>query len=129
MFKALENLMGFFFRKSIKLGPFRINLSKSGIGVSSGFKGARISTGPRGTQVNLGRKGLYYRKQLSHRAAQGEGWLPRLFAYFFSDKQVAPIPMPEFSITEEVPEFLPQGQSPVAVGQSVLPGVNASLRR
>jgi hypothetical protein len=56
--------MGLFFRKSIKFGPFRVNLSKSGIGFSGGVKGARISTGPRGTELHLGRKGIYYRKKL-----------------------------------------------------------------
>ncbi len=38
--------MGFFLRKSIKPGRFRINLSKSGIGLAGAIKGARISTGP-----------------------------------------------------------------------------------
>jgi Protein of unknown function (DUF4236) len=62
--------MGLFFRKSIKAGPFRINLSKSGIGVSGGIKGARISTGPRGTELHLGRKGIYYRKKLGGKAQE-----------------------------------------------------------
>ena len=57
--------MGFFIRKSLKLGPVRLNVSKSGIGASAGVKGLRVSSGPRGTQLNAGRKGLYYRKQLS----------------------------------------------------------------
>ena len=35
--------MGFRFRKSIKAGPFRINLSKSGIGYSVGTKGLRFT--------------------------------------------------------------------------------------
>jgi Protein of unknown function (DUF4236)/DnaJ domain len=56
--------MGFFFRKSIGLGPFRINLSKSGVGVSTGIKGARIWTGPRGTYVQVGREGFYYRQKI-----------------------------------------------------------------
>jgi hypothetical protein len=56
--------MGFFFHKSIKFGPFRVNLSKSGVGVSAGVKGARISKGPRGTYINVGRGGLYYRQKL-----------------------------------------------------------------
>jgi hypothetical protein len=56
--------VGLFFRKSIKVGPFRINLSKSGVGLSGGVKGACISTGPRGTELHLGRKGVYYRKKL-----------------------------------------------------------------
>jgi hypothetical protein len=56
--------MAWGFRKSVGFGPFRINLSKSGIGASVGVKGARISTGPRGTYVNLGSNGFYYRKRL-----------------------------------------------------------------
>jgi hypothetical protein len=57
--------MGLFFRKSINFGLFRINLSKSGIGVSAGVKGARISTGSRGTYINLGRNGVYYRQKMN----------------------------------------------------------------
>lgn len=57
--------MGWFYRRSAKFGPFRLNFSKSGIGVSTGIKGARISTGPRGTYVNLGSSGLYYRQKIS----------------------------------------------------------------
>jgi hypothetical protein len=60
--------MPFYIRKAFRLGPVRINLSKSGLGASVGMKGARLSTGPRGTQVNAGRYGLYYRKRL------GGGW-------------------------------------------------------
>ncbi|HZY79287.1 MAG TPA: DUF4236 domain-containing protein [Cyclobacteriaceae bacterium] len=56
--------MPWYFRKSFKLGAFRINLSKSGIGASVGIKGARVSAGPRGTYLNLGTNGLYYRKRL-----------------------------------------------------------------
>lgn len=35
--------MGLRFRKSVNFGPFRVNLSKSGIGYSVGGKGARIT--------------------------------------------------------------------------------------
>jgi len=56
--------MGLYFRKSKSIGPFRINFSKSGIGVSAGVKGARISKGPRGTTVYAGRDGVYYRKTI-----------------------------------------------------------------
>jgi hypothetical protein len=52
--------MSFYFRKSRKFGPIRLNLSKSGIGISTGIKGARISTGPRGTYIHLGSNGFYY---------------------------------------------------------------------
>lgn len=47
--------MGFRFSKSISLpGGFRINVSKSGIGVSGGIPGLRIGTGPRGHRVTAG---------------------------------------------------------------------------
>jgi hypothetical protein len=57
--------MGFYLRKSIKVGAFRFNLSKSGIGISAGVKGFRIGTGPRGNYVHMGRGGIYYRASLS----------------------------------------------------------------
>lgn len=46
--------------KSISFGGFRINLSKSGIGVSFGAKGFRIGMGPRGNYVRIGRNSIYY---------------------------------------------------------------------
>lgn len=57
--------MGVFFRKSKKIGPFRLNLSTSGLGISTGITGARVSVGPTGTFVHLGRNGIYYRKKIS----------------------------------------------------------------
>lgn len=59
--------MAFYIRKAIKAGPFRFNLSKSGIGVSAGIKGLRIGSGPRGNYIHMGRGGLYYRKTLNSR--------------------------------------------------------------
>ena len=56
--------MGFYLRKAIKVGPLRFNLSKSGVGVSAGVRGARIGTGPRGNYVHVGRHGAYYRATL-----------------------------------------------------------------
>ena len=56
--------MPFYFRKSISAGPFRFNLSKSGVGLSVGVKGLRIGTGPRGHYVQAGRGGLYYRASI-----------------------------------------------------------------
>jgi len=56
--------MGWYLRKSAKVGPVRINLSKSGIGYSFGVKGARIGTGPRGPYVAGGRYGIYFRRFL-----------------------------------------------------------------
>ena len=57
--------MGFYIRKSVRVGPLRFNLSKSGIGVSTGIPGLRVGTGPRGTYVHMGRGGLYYRQTLA----------------------------------------------------------------
>jgi hypothetical protein len=56
--------MSFYIRKSLSVGPFRFNLSKSGIGLSTGIKGFRVGTGPRGNYVHMGRYGLYYRATL-----------------------------------------------------------------
>lgn len=59
--------MGFYVRKSLSAGPFRFNLSKSGMGVSVGVPGFRVGTGPRGNYVHMGRGGVYYRTTLSGR--------------------------------------------------------------
>lgn len=59
--------MGFYIRKAISVGPFRFNLSKSGVNVSAGVKGLRFGTGPRGNYIHMGRDGLYYRKTLPAR--------------------------------------------------------------
>ena len=56
--------MGFYLRKSLSVGPFRFNLSKSGIGLSTGIKGFRVGTGPRGNYVHMGRGGIYFRQTL-----------------------------------------------------------------
>ncbi len=53
------------YRKSLKAGPFRINLSKSGVGVSTGVKGLRVGVNGKGkSYVSAGSKGVRYRKQL-----------------------------------------------------------------
>jgi len=57
--------MGFYLRKSLRAGPFRFNLSKSGIGVSVGVPGFRVSMGPRGNYVHMGGGGVYYRASLN----------------------------------------------------------------
>lgn len=60
--------MGIRFRKSVNLGGgFRLNLSKSGMGVSFGRKGARVSVGPRGVTRSAGipGTGVYYTKTTS----------------------------------------------------------------
>ena len=65
--------MGFFFRKAINLGPVRLNLSKSGVGVSVGAKGVRIGKTARGkSYVRVGSNGVYYQKYFGEKLA-GKG--------------------------------------------------------
>ncbi len=54
--------MAFYLRKHFNTGPLRLNLSRGGLGVSGGVKGARVGLGPKGAYVHGGRHGLYYRK-------------------------------------------------------------------
>jgi hypothetical protein len=65
--------MGLYLRKSISAGPFRFNLSKSGIGMSAGVKGLRVGSGARGAYVHAGRGGIYYRQTLGKRRALVDG--------------------------------------------------------
>jgi hypothetical protein len=60
--------MGFYIRKSLSVGPFRFNLSKSGIGVSTGIRGFRVGMGPRGNYIHMGRGGLYFRTSIPDHA-------------------------------------------------------------
>lgn len=56
--------MGFFYRKSIGIGPFRVNLSKSGVGYSVGGRGFRAgvsSQGRRYTTFGIPGTGIGYR--------------------------------------------------------------------
>lgn len=66
---VLEGIeMGLNFRKSLSIGKlFRINFSKSGIGVSAGVKGARISVGKNGVRetISLPGTGLSWSEQQS----------------------------------------------------------------
>lgn len=61
--------MSFYIRKAFRVGPLRLNLSKSGLGLSAGVTGARVGIGPKGAYVHGGRHGLYYRKY-----ASSKGW-------------------------------------------------------
>jgi hypothetical protein len=64
--------MSFYLRKSVKAGPFRVNLSQSGIGVSTGVPGLRVGTGPRGSYVRVGTHGAYYQQTLSQSARRSQ---------------------------------------------------------
>jgi hypothetical protein len=57
--------MGWSLRKSVSVGPFRFNLSTSGVGMSVGIPGFRVGTGPRGNYVHVGAFGVSYRQTLA----------------------------------------------------------------
>ena len=78
--------MGFYLRKSLKLGPIRLNFSKSGVGVSAGVTGARLGVNAKGKKyVHVGRGGIYYRQTLAddpqtgsdeaNPSGKGVGWV------------------------------------------------------
>ena len=69
--------MSFYIRKSVKFGPIRFNISRSGVGVSAGVKGARIATGPKGTYIHLGRNGVYYRQKIDGSVVSNESSVPK----------------------------------------------------
>lgn len=75
--------MGFYYRKSINLGPFRVNVSKSGVGYSVGGPGVRTGVSSRGkryTAFNLPGTGIGYRT--SSGPAAGKGCLLIAIALF-----------------------------------------------
>ena len=56
--------MGFYYRKSLSLGPFRVNLGKSGVGYSVGTRGFRTGVSSRGrryTTFGIPGTGIGYR--------------------------------------------------------------------
>lgn len=62
--------MSMYLRTSIRLGPVRVGVSKSGIGVSAGIPGLRVGGGPRGSYVRVGAAGVSYRATGGGRRAQ-----------------------------------------------------------
>jgi hypothetical protein len=70
--------MGLYIRKGFNFGPFRLNLSRSGLGASFGVKGARIGIGRRGTYIHVGRGGLYYRQVLNPTSARPQSQVPEV---------------------------------------------------
>jgi hypothetical protein len=87
-----NNRMPFYIRKSLKAGPFRFNLSKSGVGVSVGIPGFRVGSGPRGNYVHTGRNGFYYRATLPSGSNTNR--------QNFSDTPFAPSYTPPISTTQ-----------------------------
>ncbi len=58
--------MGWSYRKSVNFGPFRVNLSKSGIGYSVGGKDFRVGVNAKGREyksLTIPHTGLHYRSE------------------------------------------------------------------
>lgn len=101
--------MGWSFRRSINVGPFRMNLSKSGVGYSFGTRGLRVgkdATGRKYSSVSIPHTGIYRRDYYSK---------PTLNA--------APTPAPiqsPFVRTKNGPNSLLRGRWPLYIGGGVL---------
>jgi len=65
--------MGVYLRTSLRAGPFRFNLSRSGIGISVGVPGFRIGTSPRGNYVRLGKSSGYFATTSARARQHGSG--------------------------------------------------------
>ena len=66
-------VVGWRFRRSMGFGPFRLNMSKSGIGYSWGIPGIRVSTSPNGRRylwLSLPGTGLAWSKEIGRTASQ-----------------------------------------------------------
>ena len=93
--------MGIRFRKSMNLAPgVRLNLSKSGLGVSVGRRGARFGVGPRGPYTSFGipGTGFYTIDYL------GKGGTPRRTRRTTGRAPGSSLPVPEEAATLPLPE-------------------------
>ena len=63
--------MAGFLRRSIRVGPLRLNLSKRGVGASVGVKGLRAGVDASGKPyVAGGRGGIYFRERIRTRETE-----------------------------------------------------------
>ncbi len=59
--------MGFWFSRSVRLGPFRLHLGSGGIGMSMSFGFFHFGINRRGLYVGASKAGLHYRRYLTGR--------------------------------------------------------------
>ncbi|EEG77011.1 DUF4236 domain-containing protein [Dethiobacter alkaliphilus] len=89
--------MGIRFRRSVRIAKgVRLNVSKSGVGISGGVKGARIGVGPRGAYRSLGipGTGIYAFDYIGKKKQKSAGARPKQAV---ATVQKAPVPS-EFSL-------------------------------
>jgi hypothetical protein len=77
--------MGWSFRRSFRFGPFRVNLSKSGVGYSVGTRGIRVgedAEGRRYRSLNIPGTGIFKRDYVRANPAKPRGsWFARLLVF------------------------------------------------
>jgi Protein of unknown function (DUF4236) len=102
--------MAWYLRKSVRMGPVRWNLSKSGIGMSAGVRGLRVGTGPRGSYIAGGRGGLYFRQRIGGPARGAQASQHQPFASSATQRRiVASPPSQPLSPASSAPmEYLPE---------------------
>jgi hypothetical protein len=78
--------MGFRFRKSVGLGKLaRVNLSKSGLGLSVGVRGARVNLPSRGkpnATIGIPGTGLYYQTPIADNVPKAGSSSARFWSWF-----------------------------------------------
>ena len=124
--------MGFYLRKSFRMGPMRLNLSKSGLGVSAGVRGARIGVSSRGkAYVHVGRGGLYVRETLGGSARRtvhhepGRGSAPDVI-YEDTGVTFAPDPHSAAPATDRIGDLI-RRRKKAAIIYLLLPTLGAIL--
>jgi hypothetical protein len=108
--------MGWYIRKAFRAGPLRLNLSKSGLGVSAGVKGFRVGTGPRGAYVHGGRGGLYFRQKIG-----GPGDLAAPPSSNSPNANETEETTPEYIATADASELVEKGET------SLVAAINTTL--
>ncbi len=115
--------MGWSYRKSINLGPLRINLSKRGVGYSVGAGGVRIGQNARGQRyVTAGAGGVLYRKTLGTAPVAPTPRLPHPPAPPPPAQRSAPVPAPA-----PLPGGTMQGTGPSGPSQPLTSSAIAQL--
>jgi len=118
--------MSYYFRKSFRLGPVRLNVSKSGLGVSTGVRGLRYGIRPDGrTYIHAGRYGMYYRAT-SARPAQSGSRGQRAAS---ESRATGVSPMPGDSDVPESARFVPRGRDEHGRSRPWHPGCGSGEQR
>lgn len=109
--------MGFYLRKSFRMGPVRLNLSKSGLGLSAGVRGVRVGISGSGrTYLHAGRGGLYLRKYLdSPQSARRASGTPTDAVVLYENTGVTYTTSPVSALSSRVEDRLIRRKQPIAI--------------